>query len=108
MECHAQRPGGDEMHRSTRLFGIIAVITTLGLLGVPAGLRAQTSNGALKVTSFPSGANVQVDGLNTGKVTPMSVSVAVGTHTVVVAIPNSGWNPGTRTLEIAPGNTTSA
>jgi PEGA domain len=36
-------------------------------------------NGALKVTSFPSGANVSVDGVDTGNVTPMSISLAVGT-----------------------------
>lgn len=65
---------------------------------------AQTSNGALKVTSFPVGANVSVDGVDTGKVTPMSISLTVGTHTVVVSIPNSGWNPDTRTVEVVAGN----
>lgn len=68
-------------------------------------VRAQTtSNGSLKVTSFPVGANVSVDGVDTGKVTPMTISVAVGTHTVVVSIPNSGWNPDTRSVEVVSGN----
>ncbi len=66
--------------------------------------QAQTSSGSLKVTSFPSGANVSIDGVDTGKLTPMSTSVAVGDHTVVVSIPNSGWNPDTRTVTIVSGN----
>ena len=72
------------------------------LLLMPSRARAQ--NGALKVTSFPSGANVSVDGEDTGKVTPMSISVSVGTHIVVVSIPNSSWNPDTRNVDVASGN----
>ena len=83
----------------------IAVVAALFLLGTPLALRADDdSNGALKVTSFPSGAHVGVDGVDTGKVTPMSVSVAVGQHTVVVSIPNSGWKPDTRTFVVVSGN----
>lgn len=66
--------------------------------------RAQSSNGSLKVTSFPSGAKVSVDLADTGKVTPMSISLSVGDHTVTVSIPNSGWNPDTRTVTIVSGN----
>jgi hypothetical protein len=65
---------------------------------------AAAQNGALKVTSFPSGARVTVDGVDSGKTTPMSISLSVGDHTVVVSIPNSGWNPDTRTVTIASGN----
>lgn len=76
----------------------------LGLL-IAVQASAQTSgNGSLKVTSFPSGANVSVDGVDTGKLTPMSVSLPVGDHGVVVSIPNSGWNPDTRTVTIVSGN----
>jgi hypothetical protein len=50
---------------------------------------------AVKV--FPTGANVSMDGVDTGKIT-------VGDHAVVVSIPNSGWNPDTRTVTIASGN----
>jgi len=82
----------------------IAVVAVLFLLATPVALRADSSNGALKVTSFPSGANVSVDGVDTGKVTPMSVSVAVGAHTVMVSIPNSGWNSDTRTFVVVAGN----
>ena len=66
--------------------------------------RAWAQNGALKVTSFPSGANVSVDGEDTGKTTPMNISLSVGTHTVVVSLPSSSWNPDTRTVEVAQGN----
>ena len=81
-------------------------ILIIGLLVVLSGrsLYAQTGNGSLKVTSFPSGANVSIDGTDTGKVTPMSTSLSVGDHTVVVSIPNSGWNPDTRTVTIVSGN----
>ena len=64
---------------------------------------AFAGNGTLKVTSFPSGAQVLVDGVDTGKVTPMSVSLVEGDHTVTVQIPNSGWNPDTRTVTIVTG-----
>src|SRR5262249_7370307 len=69
-----------------------------------AGLSAQSGNGSLKVTSFPSGANVSVDGVNTGKITPMSVSLPEGDHNIMVFIPNSGWNADTRTVTIISGN----
>lgn len=69
-----------------------------------ASTRAQSSNGALKVTSFPSGAQVIVDGVSTGKTTPMSISLSVGEHTVTVSIPASGWNPDTRIITIVSGN----
>ena len=69
-----------------------------------ASLHAQSGNGTLKVTSFPSGARVSVDGVFTGKVTPMSISLPVGDHDVVVSIPNSGWNPDSRTVTIISGN----
>ena len=77
-------------------------VLTGALLLMPG--RAGAQNGALKVTSFPSGANVSVDGQDTGKVTPMSISVSVGTHTVVVSIPNSSWNADTRSVDVAQGN----
>src|SRR5215510_122125 len=69
-----------------------------------ACLHAQTGNGSLKITSFPSGANVSVDGVNTGKVTPMSISLPVGDHNVVVFIPSADWKPDTRAVTIISGN----
>jgi hypothetical protein len=79
------------------------VLIALAVAGSGALLRAQ-GGGALKVSSFPSGAKVSVDGVDTGKVTPMSVSLPAGDHVVVVAIPGSGWNAVSRTVRIASGN----
>lgn len=61
-------------------------------------------NGSLKVTSFPSSAQVWVDGAYTDKLTPMTISLPIGSHTVTVQVPNSGWNPETRTITIVEGN----
>src|SRR5260221_914373 len=76
----------------------------LAALVVASAASAEAANGNLKVTSFPSGAQVVVDGAPTGKTTPMSVSLAEGEHVVTVQIPNSGWQPDTRTVTIVPGN----
>src|SRR5688572_3038305 len=65
---------------------------------------AAAGNGSLKVTSFPSGAEVWVDGMNTGKVTPMSVSLTEGDHMIMVRLPGTGCNPDTRTVTIVAGN----
>jgi hypothetical protein len=89
---------------SNRVFKTVAcVVIALAIGGYSASLAAQ-SGGALKVTSFPSGAKVAIDGVDTGKVTPMSVSLAVGDHAVIVSIPNSGWNADSRTVTIVSGN----
>lgn len=79
-------------------------ISIIALIIAFANAPLQAQNGSLKVTSFPTGADVSIDGTDTGKVTPMSTSLAVGDHTVVVSIPNSGWNPDTRTVTIVSGN----
>ena len=88
--------------RAAAIAGLAFGPVLLGSLVDPA--QAQTTSGALKVTSFPSGAHVSVDGVDSGKLTPMSISLSVGDHTVVVSIPNSGWNPDTRTVTIVSGN----
>ena len=85
------------MNHSLRLALLFAV-----LLLAPSLAAAQS--GSLKVTSFPSGATVVVDGVNTGKVTPMSVSLPIGEHLVTVSIADAGWRPDTRTVTIAAGN----
>ena len=54
----------------------VAIAIALALVG---GVPTLAMSGALKVTSFPSGAQVLVDGVDTGKVTPMSISVSEGT-----------------------------
>jgi len=69
-----------------------------------AATSAAAQNGVLKVTSFPSGAAVSIDGVDTGKLTPMSTSLSIGNHTVVVSLPNPGWRPDSRPLDIVSGN----
>jgi hypothetical protein len=79
-----------------------AALVFMALLSTVTSVAA--ANGSLKVTSFPSGAQVWVDGVNTAKVTPMSISLPEGDHSVTVSLPNSGWNPDTRTVTIVEGN----
>src|SRR5687767_2154842 len=86
----------------TRLLLRPALAFTAALLFVAHSAAAQS--GSLKITSFPSGAAVVIDGVNTGKLTPMSVSLPVGEHVVTVSIADSGWRPDTRTVTIAAGN----
>ena len=87
------------MRRILRTMLPISIVVLLVSFSVSA-VEAAT----LKVSSFPSGAQVSIDGVNTGKLTPMNVSLSEGDHSVTVAIPGSGWNPDTRTVTIVSGN----
>ena len=87
------------MRRILRTMLPISIVVLLASSSVTA-VEAAT----LKVSSFPSGAQVSIDGVNTAKVTPMNVSLSEGDHSVTVAIPVSGWNPDTRTVTIVSGN----
>jgi PEGA domain/Collagen triple helix repeat (20 copies) len=57
----------------------------------------------LKITSFPSGARVSIDGGKAWNVTPMRAELRPGKHQVHVFVPDSGWNDVTRTVEIVRG-----
>jgi len=74
------------------------------LLLLPGRALAQDKHGKLRISSFPSGANVSVDGKDMGQVTPMSTEVSVGWHKVKVSIPNPGWNADLRDVQVAAGN----
>ena len=74
------------------------------LLFLPGRALAQDKHGKLRISSFPSGANVSVDGKDTGLVTPMSTEVSLGWHKVKVSIPNPGWNADLRDVQIAAGD----
>jgi len=91
------------MSETLRNIKLHTVILAVLMAAMCTSLQAQ-STGSLKITSFPSGANVTIDGVSTGKTTPMTTSLPIGDHAVVVSIPNSGWNPDTRTVTIVPGN----
>ncbi len=81
---------------------IFRVVSLLGALLLASMAYAQ--NGSLKVTSFPTGAKVLVDGVDTGKITPMSLSLTIGDHEVTVRIAGGGWNDDTRTVTVVAGN----
>ncbi len=81
---------------------IFRVVSLLAALLFASMAYAQS--GSLKVTSFPTGAKVLVDGVDTGKVTPMSLSLAIGDHQVTVRIAGGGWNDDTRTVTVVEGN----
>ena len=74
------------------------------LLLLPGRALAQNKHGKLRISSFPSGANVSVDGKDVGQVTPMSTEVSVGWHKVKVSIPNPGWNADLRDVQVAAGD----
>jgi hypothetical protein len=87
-----------------RRFGPQMLRACLVGLGIAAMQTPAASAATLKVSSFPSGAQVIVDGVNTGKVTPANVSLPEGEHIVTVQIPDSGWSPDTRPVTIVAGN----
>lgn len=64
---------------------------------------ARYPNAELKVTSFPSGAHVSIDGTDMRELTPMRTDLRIGKHQVTVFVPESGWNSETRTIEIVSG-----
>ena len=64
----------------------------------------RSHNAKLKVTSFPAGAYVSIDGVQMHKVTPMTAEVEAGQHQVRVFAPGPGWNADTQTLQIVQGD----
>lgn len=80
---------------------ILVVLITVVIATLVSPAYAQ--NGALRVSSFPAGAAVSIDGVATGKVTPMSAALPVGEHTVTVAA-GDGWTPVTRSVLVERGD----
>src|SRR5260370_5548842 len=93
-----------KIRRITRIVWMAALTAAFLLMSGRARAENEHEHGRLRVTSFPTGAHVSVDGADTGKVTPMSYSVPVGKHRVMVSMPNSGWNSDTRTVDVTEGN----
>src|SRR5439155_21593407 len=90
----------NDMSRTLRT----ALPTTLLFVLASLVAAARADAASLKVSSFPSGAQVIVDGVSTGKVTPMSIALTEGDHSITVQIPGSGWNADTRIVTIVSGN----
>lgn len=60
----------------------------------------------LAVQSFPSGAEISIDGVDTGQTTPTgNIKITTGNHTILAASPvsMSGWNSVTTTVSIVAG-----
>src|SRR5437870_2079283 len=73
---------------------VVAFLLTTGL----AFAQDEGPHGPLRVFSFPPGAEVWIDGTDTGRVTPMRANLHDGIHTVVVQ--NPGWLPSRRTINL--------
>ncbi|MGA2917879.1 beta strand repeat-containing protein [Methanoregula sp.] len=70
-------------------------------------LVAIPTTGSISVTSTPSGAEVTIDGTDTGKVTPFTAdSLTPGTHTVAISL--TGYTPDSQTVTVAAGSTATA
>jgi hypothetical protein len=65
---------------------------------------AALASQSIKVTSFPAGAEVFVDGTDKGA-TPNRISVTAGQHTVLIAPPASGWANFQTTVNVPAGST---
>lgn len=76
-------------------------IGLVALVVLPSALYA--ANGALWVTSFPSGAKIIVDGTSTNIFTPMLVTLSTGQHEITIKALGDGWNPVTRTITVNKG-----
>ncbi len=82
------------------LFAALAVIS-VAVLTSSCGHEDPT--GTIRVVSTPSGAAVQLDGVDTGDVTPVEYRLAVGTHTVAVELAGHLAVPAERTVTVGPG-----
>lgn len=80
------------------------IVGMLALLLMFAG----TSFGqSLIVNSFPQGAEITLDGTDTGRVTPTSIGVHQGSHTVLLTPPGGGsWQSSTTTVTVGGSNYT--
>ena len=88
---------------------IVACFATPNLLQAQRGDhdRGENDHGdaqkaQLQIESFPSGAHVSIDGVDTRKVTPMHTEAWAGKHQVRIFVVGSGWNPDTRTIDVGP------
>jgi Collagen triple helix repeat (20 copies)/PEGA domain len=78
-----------------KLFSLAAVL-----------LFASVSFGqSIVVNSFPAGAEITLNGIDTGKVTPSSIGVAHNsTNTILLTPPGTGWQSATETVVVDGSN----
>jgi hypothetical protein len=84
---------------SARTITASVVLPMIVLIGL-ALTKAVAANGTLTVTSYPSGAEVWIDGAFTGKHTPSSISLPHGEHKVAVQMSGGGWKQDVRTVVV--------
>src|SRR2546427_7524685 len=91
-----------DMKRTTKTlqFALAFLLTTGLVFAQDDGNDDNGPNGQLRVYSFPAGAEVWIDGTDTGKVTPMKANLHSGTHMVVVQAANPGWLPSQKTINL--------
>jgi hypothetical protein len=66
-----------------------------------------TQTGSISVSSTPAGAEISLDGTDTGKVTPYTLtSVTAGSHTVSVNL--TGYEPASQSVSVSAGSTATA
>ena len=83
-----------------KTFGKILLIVGLNFLGL-AQAETVDDGHAVVITSFPDGAHVSLDGVDTGKLTPMELhKIPVGAHTIKVWVDAAGWSTDTRTINV--------
>jgi len=86
-----------------RIFIVWTVFLVLLVLAICASAQTVVDDGhEVVVTSFPDGANVSLDGVDTGQVTPMRLRrIVPGPHKITVSVAASGWNSDTRTVNVS-------
>ncbi len=86
------------MHDISFWLGVIVffVLTWFLLTSTARGQTVSPDDGhEVVITSFPDGANVWIDGVDTGKVTPMELrSIKPGQHKIAVSVAAAGWSTG--------------
>src|SRR5208283_4116137 len=77
------------------LLVIVLVIMSLPLVSYGAHKPPPPATPTLVITSFPSGAQIWINGVNTGDVTPATITLPAGTTSVDVSVqaPGAGWLP---------------
>lgn len=81
--------------------GISKLLRLAFVVCIFAGIAAADD---LKITSFPDGAQVTIDGVVQQKVTPLDVNLPDGQHVVSITVPGGGWIADTRTVNIVDGH----
>lgn len=76
-------------------------VAVLLLVAYAASAQTVDDGHALVITSFPDGASVLIDGVDTGKVTPMELhGIKPGMHTISVSANSQGWMTDSRTITV--------